>query len=69
MNDIKELQLLAEQRRKRLVEVVYRAKAGHIGGGMALAAKMNPQLYHTYVLMGDGEQGEGSIRSTIDFIK
>lgn len=151
----KELQLLAERNRKRLVEVVYRAKAGHIGGdlsclnvmtalyfhvmqglnpanpkaperdrfvlskghcvealyvtleakgflksevldtlgqfgsilsghptievpgievnsgalghglsvgiGMALAAKMDSHLYHTYVLMGDGEQGEGSI--------
>ena len=39
-----------------------------IGVGMALAAKMNSQLspltsrlYNTYVLMGDGEQGEGSI--------
>ena len=39
-----------------------------IGVGMALAAKMNSHLspltshlYHTYVLMGDGEQGEGSI--------
>jgi len=31
----KELQLLAEQRRKRLVEVVYRAKAGHIGGDLS----------------------------------
>lgn len=152
---INELQLLAEQRRKRLVEVVYRAKAGHIGGdlsclnvmtalyfhtmqgldpenpkaperdrfvlskghcvealyvtleakgflrsdvldtlgqfgsplsghptievpgievcsgalghglsigiGMALAAKMDNKAWHTYVLMGDGEQGEGSI--------
>ena len=151
----KELQLLAEQRRKRLVEVVYRAKAGHIGGdlsclnvmtalyfevmknldpanpkaaqrdrfvlskghcvealyvtleakgflkpevldtlgqfgsvlsghptievpgievnsgalghglsigvGMAIAAKMDKQSWKTYVLMGDGEQGEGSI--------
>lgn len=32
-----------------------------IGVGMALAAKMNQQSYKTYVLMGDGEQGEGSI--------
>ena len=150
-----ELELLAEQRRKRLVEIVYRAKAGHIGGdlsclnvmtalyfhvmqglnpkepkapgrdrfvlskghcvealyvtleargflkpevldtlgqygsilsghptievpgievnsgalghglaigvGMALAAKMDQKSYRTYVLMGDGEQGEGSI--------
>lgn len=151
----KELQLLAEKNRKRLVEVVYKAKAGHIGGdlsclnvmtalyfhvmrnlnpadpkaadrdrfvlskghcvealyvtleakgflapevldtlgqygsilsghptievpgievnsgalghglsigiGMALAAKMDNGSYRTYVLMGDGEQGEGSI--------
>jgi transketolase len=151
----KELELLAERNRKRLVEVVYRAKAGHIGGdlsclnvmtalyfhvmhgldpacpkapgrdrfvlskghcvealyvtleakgflkpevldtlgqygsilsghptievpgievnsgalghglsigiGMALAAKMDGKGYKTYVLMGDGEQGEGSI--------
>lgn len=150
-----ELRLIAEKNRKRLVEVVYRAKAGHIGGdlsclnvmtalyfhvmkgldpanpkaadrdrfvlskghcveslyvtleakgflqseildtlgqfgsilsghptievpgievnsgalghglsigiGMALAAKMDKKGYHTYVLMGDGEQGEGSI--------
>ena len=32
-----------------------------IGVGMALAAKMNGADYNTYVLMGDGEQGEGSI--------
>lgn len=32
-----------------------------IGIGMALAAKMDGKTYHTYVLMGDGEQGEGSI--------
>ena len=155
MMNVKELQLLAEKNRKRLVEVVYAAKAGHIGGdlsclnvmtalyfdvmrnidpaqpkrpdrdrfvlskghcvealyvtleakgflapevldtlghfgsvlsghptievpgievnsgalghglsigvGMALAAKMDRKQWHTYVLMGDGEQGEGSI--------
>jgi len=153
--NIKQLKLTAEKNRKRLVEVVYRAKAGHIGGdlsclnmmtalyfevmrgldpqcpkapdrdrfvlskghcvealyvtleakgfiqpalldtlgqfgsilsghptievpgievcsgalghglgigiGMALAAKMDQKDYRTYVLMGDGEQGEGSI--------
>lgn len=32
-----------------------------IGVGMALAAKMDNASYKTYVLMGDGEQGEGSI--------
>lgn len=32
-----------------------------IGVGMALAAKMDGKDYKTFVLMGDGEQGEGSI--------
>ena len=32
-----------------------------IGVGMALAAKMDKAPWHTFVLMGDGEQGEGSI--------
>ena len=32
-----------------------------IGVGMAIAAKMDQKLWKTYVLMGDGEQGEGSI--------
>ena len=32
-----------------------------IGVGMAIAAKMDNKDYRTYVLMGDGEQGEGSI--------
>ncbi len=32
-----------------------------IGVGMAIAAKMNNEGWHTYDMMGDGEQGEGSI--------
>lgn len=32
-----------------------------IGVGMALAARMDARAYRTVVLMGDGEQGEGSI--------
>ena len=32
-----------------------------IGVGMSIAAKMDNMDYKTYVLMGDGEQGEGSI--------
>lgn len=32
-----------------------------IGVGMALAAKMDGKDYRTFVVMGDGEQGEGSI--------
>jgi transketolase len=32
-----------------------------IGVGLAIAAKMDGEAYKTFVLMGDGEQGEGSI--------
>lgn len=32
-----------------------------LGVGMAIAAKMDQKDYRTYVLMGDGEQAEGSI--------
>ena len=32
-----------------------------IGVGMAIAAKMDKRNYRTFVMMGDGEQGEGSI--------
>lgn len=32
-----------------------------VGVGMALAAKMNQEKHKIFVLMGDGEQGEGSI--------
>lgn len=32
-----------------------------VGVGLAIAAKMDEKPYNTYVLMGDGEQGEGSI--------
>jgi transketolase len=32
-----------------------------IGTGMAIAAKMDKKDWKTYVLIGDGEQGEGSI--------
>ena len=32
-----------------------------IGVGMAIAAKMDNRPYRTFIVMGDGEQGEGSI--------
>ena len=32
-----------------------------VGVGLAIAAKMDKAPFRTYVLMGDGEQGEGSI--------
>ena len=42
----KELVLLAEQNRKRLVEVVYRAKAGHIGGDLSCLNVMTALYFH-----------------------
>ena len=41
-----ELQLLAERNRKRLVEVVYRAKAGHIGGDLSCLNVMTALYFH-----------------------
>ena len=38
-----------------------------VGSGLALAAKMQNKDYKTYVLMGDGEQGEGSIWEAVGF--
>ena len=35
-----------------------------IGVGMAIAAKMDKQPWRTFVMMGDGEQGEGSYSPT-----
>jgi transketolase len=32
-----------------------------VGVGMAMAAKMNDEKHRIFVLMGDGEQGEGSV--------
>ena len=42
----KELQILAEKNRKRLVEVVYRAKAGHIGGDLSCLNVMTALYFH-----------------------
>ena len=42
----KELELLAEKNRKRLVEVVYAAKAGHIGGDLSCLNVMTALYFH-----------------------
>ena len=44
--NIKELELLAEKNRKRLVEVVYAAKAGHIGGDLSCLNVMTALYFH-----------------------
>lgn len=38
-----------------------------LGCGVALAAKMDRKEYKAYVLMGDGEQGEGSVWEAASF--
>ena len=43
---VKELELLAEKNRKRLVEVVYKAKAGHIGGDLSCLNVMTALYFH-----------------------
>lgn len=45
--EIKDLELLAEKSRKRLVEVVYAAKAGHIGGDLSCLNVMTALYFHT----------------------
>ena len=42
----KELTLIAEKNRKRLVEVVYAAKAGHIGGDLSCLNVMTALYFH-----------------------
>ena len=44
--NVKDLELLAEQNRKRLVEVVYAAKAGHIGGDLSCLNVMTALYFH-----------------------
>jgi len=44
--NINELQLLCERNRKRLVEVVYKAKAGHIGGDLSCLNVLTALYFH-----------------------
>ncbi len=44
--NIDELQLLCERNRKRLVEVVYKAKAGHIGGDLSCLNVLTALYFH-----------------------
>ena len=46
LTSVKELELLAEKNRKRLVEVVYAAKAGHIGGDLSCLNVMTALYFH-----------------------
>jgi transketolase len=57
---LSELELLAEQRRKRLVEVVYRAKAGHIGGDLSCLNVLTALYFH--VMQGIDPQGNPPLR-------
>jgi len=57
--------ILAGHPTKKIAGVELNSGAlGHglsVGVGMAIGAKMNRANFKTYVLMGDGEQGEGSV--------
>ena len=65
--NVKELELLAEKNRKRLVEVVYAAKAGHIGGDLSCLNVMTALYFHVMknlepvgAMPTKGGRGEGN---------
>jgi transketolase len=60
--DVKELELLAEKNRKRLVEVVYAAKAGHIGGDLSCLNVMTALYFHVMknLTPNPSPKGEGN---------
>ncbi len=65
--NVKELELLAEKNRKRLVEVVYAARAGHIGGDLSCLNVMTALYFHvmknlepTGAMPTKGGRGEGN---------
>lgn len=45
--EIRQLELTAAKMRKRLLEVVYKAKAGHIGGGLSSLNMLAALYFHT----------------------
>jgi transketolase len=60
--NVKELELLAEKNRKRLVEVVYAAKAGHIGGDLSCLNVMTALYFHVMKSLtpNPSPKGEGN---------
>lgn len=60
---VKELELLAEKNRKRLVEVVYAAKAGHIGGDLSCLNVMTALYFEVMkgLTSNPSPRGEGNI--------
>ena len=60
--DVKKLELLAEKNRKRLVEVVYAAKAGHIGGDLSCLNVMTALYFHVMknLTPNPSPKGEGN---------
>ncbi|MDR0811551.1 MAG: transketolase [Paludibacter sp.] len=47
INEIRKLELTAVQLRKRLLEVIYKAKGGHIGGGLSSLNVLTALYFHT----------------------
>ena len=62
--NIKDLELLAEKNRKRLVEVVYAAKAGHIGGDLSCLNVMTALYFHVMknLTPNPSPKGEGNFK-------
>lgn len=62
--NVKELELLAEKNRKRLVEVVYAAKAGHIGGDLSCLNVMTALYFHVMkgLTHNPSSKGEGNFK-------
>ena len=60
--NVKDLELLAEKNRKRLVEVVYAAKAGHIGGDLSCLNVMTALYFHVMKSLtpSPSPKGEGN---------
>ena len=62
--DVSALELLAEKNRKRLVEVVYAAKAGHIGGDLSCLNVMTALYFHVMkgLTPNPSPKGEGDLK-------
>ena len=61
-NDVKQLEYTASKIRKRLLEVVYKAKAGHIGGGLSSLNMLTALYFHTLNVDPKNPRKEGRDR-------
>ncbi len=57
MKSIKELELLANQNRKKIIEIVYYAKAGHPGGSLSCSDLLTV-IYENYVHFNEAQRSK-----------